>query len=94
VLCHPIITVAAQLRGQDGHKLPVSIALSHPHGQPVMRIDGEIVIGAGGGAFLQFQMMNVVFPESGNYSVTIESQGAVLATQVLRLRLGAGVKAA
>ena len=91
---HPVMTVAAQLRGQQGHKLAVQISMVDPKNKPLFTVNAGLSFGQNGAAFLHFQMVQLGFPMSGNYTVNIISEGMALASQTLKLVQGHGAQAA
>jgi hypothetical protein len=83
---HPMMSVAVQLRGQAGHIVPVRLVIEAQDGEKVAEIpEQSLTLGSEGGGFLNANLFGLVFKKAGRYTITVLSQGAVLATQTLKL---------
>ena len=85
---HPHMAIAIQLRGQSHEAIPVHVELGKPNGDVIATLDGQVTAGPDGGAFLNFNLLTLQFPEAGRYSIKVLSSGRVLASQSFRLHGG------
>ena len=56
-----------------------------PNNETLAAVEGQIGLGPDGGAFIDFKLMNLQFPEPGRYAVRVTSEGRMLASQSLHL---------
>ena len=77
---HPHMVIAVQLRGQPHEVIPVRIAIERPDGEELLAADGQVSAGADGGAFINFNLLSIQFPEPGRYTVKVLSAERPLAT--------------
>jgi hypothetical protein len=49
-------------------------------------MQGEVTVGADGGAFMNVNLINVQFPEPGRYTVKIAAGGETLVSHSIQLR--------
>jgi hypothetical protein len=83
---HPMMSIAVQLRGQAGHIVPVRLVIEAQDGEKVVELpEQSLSLGKEGGAFLNANLLGLVFKKAARYTITVLSQGAVLATQTLNV---------
>src|SRR5216684_2597000 len=82
---HPLMAIAIQLRGTAHEMIPIKIELGRPNGDVLVKMEGQIVVNEGGGAFINFNLVNTQFPEAGRYTVKVSSTGKTLASHSLHL---------
>jgi hypothetical protein len=82
---HMLMTIAVKFQGQMHEIAPVKIEVVRPNNETLAAVEGQIGLGPDGGAFIDFKLMNLQFPEPGRYSVRVTSEGRVLASQSLHL---------
>ena len=87
---HMLMTIAVKFQGQAHEIAPVKIEVVRPNNEALAAVEGQIGLGPDGGAFIDFKLMNLQFPEPGRYSVRVTSEGRVLASQSLHLTAVAG----
>jgi hypothetical protein len=80
------MSIAIQLRGTDHEVVPIKIELARPNGDVLVGMDGQVPIGEGGGAFINFNLVNTQFPEPGRYTVKVSSSGRTLVSHSLHLQ--------
>ena len=83
---HPHMSIALRLRGQAHELLVIKIELGRPNGEVLATMQGEVTVGADGGAFMNVNLINVQFPESGRYTVKIAAGGETLVSHSIQLR--------
>ena len=90
---HMLMTIAVKFQGQMHEIAPVKIEVVRPNNETLAAVEGQIGLGPDGGAFIDFKLMNLQFPEPGRYAVRVTSEGRVLASQSLHLTAvkGAGM---
>jgi hypothetical protein len=82
---HMLMTIAVKFQGQAHEIAPVKIEVVRPTNESLAAVEGQIGLGPDGGAFIDFKLMNLQFPEPGRYAVRVTSEGRVLASQSLHL---------
>jgi hypothetical protein len=82
---HMLMTIAVKFQGQAHEIAPVKIEVVRPNSESLAAVEGQIGLGPDGGAFIDFKLMNLQFPEPGRYSVRVTSEGRILASQPLHL---------
>jgi hypothetical protein len=84
-LAHPQMAIAFKVQGSQHAVIPITIELQRPNGDTMMSVDGQLALSPEGGAFIDFKLHNLQFPEPGRYVVRVLSAGNALAAQTLRL---------
>ena len=82
---HPMMYVAAKFQGTAHEVVRARLEISRPNGEPLVRMEPELVMSAEGTGNLNVQMVGIAFPEPGRYTVRILSDGRTLVSQPLRL---------
>ena len=83
---HPQMSVAIQLRGQQGEACQLKVELVKPDGDILATLNAQVVISVGGGAFVHLHMMQINFPTPGDYTFRVSADDRLLVTQTLLLR--------
>ena len=68
---HMLMTIAVKFQGQAHEIAPVKIEVVRPNNETLAAVEGQIGLGPDGGAFIDFKLMNLQFPEPGRYSVRV-----------------------
>ena len=82
---HPLMSIAIQLRGTAHETVPIKIELGRPNGGVLVRMEGQVAVGDGGGAFINFNLVNTQFPDAGRYTVNVFSADRTLVSHSLHL---------
>lgn len=82
---HPYMAVAIKIRDQAHRKVNLTVQVARPNGDKLAEIQGTIVTGEDGVAYLDANLMNLQFPEPGRYLVKVLSAGATLVSESLIL---------
>ena len=86
-MAHPYMSVAIKFQGQQHARIQVQVELSKPNGEVLAKVGGEIAIGPEGGAMLNLNLVNVVFPEAGRYMFKVKANGRTLVSHSIRAQL-------
>jgi hypothetical protein len=84
-VAHPFMSIAIQLRGTAHEMIPIKVELGRPNGEVIVGMEGQVAAGDGGGAFINFNLVNTQFAEAGRYTVKVSSSGRPLASHTLHL---------
>lgn len=84
-LVHAQMAIAFKIQGAQHAIVPIRIEMTHPNGEAMMGIDGQVALSAEGAAFIDFKLHNLQFPEPGRYVFRVLSGSRALASQSLRL---------
>jgi hypothetical protein len=84
-VAHALMAIAIQLRGTPHEIVPIKIELARPSGDVLVQMEGQVPVSDGGGAFINFNLINTQFPEPGRYVVKVSSAGRTLVSHSLTL---------
>lgn len=83
---HPFMSIAVQFRSTAREVVHVKIELVRPNGEVLIGMDGQVIVGESGSAFVNFNLVNTTFPEAGRYTIQVSSGGHSLASQSLQVQ--------
>jgi hypothetical protein len=68
---HPQAALVIQLKGSTGEKIGLRVHIVRPGGTVLLKLEGDLVIGPGGGAGANMRLINLQLPDHGPYSINV-----------------------
>ncbi len=87
-VAHPFMSIAIKLCGTAHEIVPIKIELGRPNGDVLVGMEGKVVANENGGASINFNLVNIKFPEAGRYTVKVSSAGRTLVLHSLHVQKG------